>query len=123
MIRTTVKSIILNIFEIFSADPSFHELASSLPILRYFGNLALETRTILVQIDKDVQNLPKTEFEIEKIQGRISDFTDMLLFLSDVVSLCPDKVRSAIEMCMLNIVYLPLVVRSLVSNQTKATDE
>ena len=75
-------------------------------------------KNIWIKIDQIVQEIPQTSQDIRKIFSLVDDFTDLLLFIQDILTIynLSTKIQEAIQMSLLNFAYLPVLVKSLTTD-------
>ena len=121
MIRGSVKNIILNITKI--EDENLRTFLVQFPIVLYYPDLIFSLKITIQNLSSNFQDLDQicSERSIKKnifnfIQDKNDELIDMILYISDLLSINIKEINFIITNCLLKEIILPLL-KIIISNK------
>lgn len=90
MVKTSIRTVILSIFKEYNDDICFTEYLAGLPLLQFFGNIALNLRHSWLKLDKSILSGYSSKKRdliliVRDTTTQIEDMRDELEFLGDLI--------------------------------------
>ena len=123
MVKTSIRTVILSIFKAFIDDTSFTDYVSDLPLVQFFGNVALNLRNSWLRLDKSILSGYQSKKRdliliVRDVYTQIEDMRDELEFLGDLMDTSKDasrfgdgrKVGEIVSNALINFAYKDILI-------------
>jgi len=92
LIITSLRNIILQILNTFIDDECFNAYVTDLPLVQFFGNLALRLRQAWLTLDRDIMRGYSAQNRdlimiVRKTMSQVEDLRDELGFYGDIIGM------------------------------------
>lgn len=128
MVKTSVRTVILSIFKAFIDDTGFTDYISDLPLVQFFGNIALNLRNSWLKLDKSIMNGYQSKKRdliliVRDVYTQIEDLRDELEFLGDLMDTSHEasqfgdggKVAEILSNALLNLAFKDILIPGVLS--------
>lgn len=108
MVRTAVRTITLNIFNLLT--PEMCKVILSLPNAVYFPNLACQLRDRWIACDQMIVN---HDIDINDLRDECDDIQELLMYFQDVFQLKIPPLTKALTNSLIYYAYFPMILHSI----------